>query len=90
MPTDNELPGTFKESWDRYIKISYDHGITKSQGDQLHQAFYAGALVAIGMTTKLSDLAEDEAVLAFDKLFNEITDECKKRIAKTESHRANN
>lgn len=67
---------TLQDQWKQYRDSVYPQGITGIQNRECHQAFFAGALIALGLMTELSALPEDTAVVELEKLMREGRETC--------------
>ena len=83
---------TFKEEWNKYFRACFpDATVGQTQYNETQQAFYAGALTAIGMIVRDTEkLSENEAVGYLDKLYNEIENATKGFIRRFAKGRKNN
>jgi hypothetical protein len=62
---------TLQSEWRTYRDKAYPKGVNAIQNQECHQAFFAGAAVALGNMSTLAELPEDEAVVELQKLFTE-------------------
>ena len=62
---------TLTEGWRDYRDTVYPDGMAALQNRECHKAFMAGALVAMGMMSKATELPEDQAVVKVQALFTE-------------------
>jgi hypothetical protein len=68
---------TLNEEWINFRDKAYPHGTGADQNRQLHQAFFAGAIVTLAlMTVDVPALPDDEAEKAIIGLLNEAGSFC--------------
>lgn len=63
---------TMTDEWRAYRDACYPQGMSATQNQECHQAFFAGALCAMTAMVKASKLPEDEAVKASAALWREV------------------
>ena len=68
---------TLQELWKEYRDRVYPDGISATQNQECHQAFFSGALVAIVEITLVTELPEDQAVACIHQLFQEAEEICR-------------
>ena len=63
---------TLQDEWRKYRDAVYPRGTSAVQNRETHQAFFAGALVALVLANKCSEHPDERlCVAAFDKLMRE-------------------
>ena len=64
----------FKEEWSKYFRACHPTAsVGQPQYNETQQAFYSGGMTAIAMIMRdTKDLSEAEAVVYWEKLYNEI------------------
>lgn len=68
---------TLQDEWKQYRNMVYPEDIPADQNRECHQAFMAGALVALNLARAASELPEAEAEKELAKVFNEASEWCK-------------
>lgn len=72
---------TLNEEWKAYRDACYPQGCPGEQSKECHQAFMAGALVALNDMDQLAERPDAEAVAELDKLYQEASQFAKARVA---------
>lgn len=62
--------------WRNFRDRAYPNGMVTDQNRQLHQAFFAGAWVALQESSKLAELPEDQAVTSLEVMHRECESFC--------------
>ncbi len=65
---------SFKKEWDKYFRACFPTAsVGQTQYNETQQAFYAGAMTAIGMLMRDTEkLSEQESVRYLNSLYDEI------------------
>lgn len=72
---------TLQDHWREYRDKVYPEGISAIQNRECHQAFFAGAMVALVTADKAaSTLTEDEAVKTLQSMAKEVMEVCEFRL----------
>lgn len=72
---------TMQDEWRSYRDSCYTKGLPAMQNKEVHQAFFAGALTFLKITTdEIAALPDDEAVVEYAKLQREIKEIVQARI----------
>lgn len=69
------------QDWKEYRNSVYPEGIPADQEREVHQAFFAGALVMCGYLEAVERLPVDEGVALLEAVVREAKAVCKDRVA---------
>lgn len=70
---------SFQDQWREYRDRVYPEGLSAIQNRECHQAFFAGALVALYNCMALADLKDDMAEKKLCSILGEVEAVCKAR-----------
>jgi hypothetical protein len=71
---------TIRDHWDDYKSHCYPNGVSGRRLTEVHQAFFAGAMIMMEELQKVGGLAEQDALKAVRRLSDEVFDACLARV----------